>query len=62
MEDKEKDKIINGTESVDSDEAPTILDKEKDDVPAAKNIRRTMVIAIVILLIIYIIYELMLKD
>lgn len=62
MEDKEKDKIINGTESVDSDEAPAILDKEKDDVPAAKNIRRTMVIAIVILLIIYIIYELMLKD
>ncbi|MFZ4263741.1 hypothetical protein ACFRAE_17010 [Sphingobacterium sp. HJSM2_6] len=62
MEDKDKEHIVNGTESVASNEAPPILDKEKDDVPAANNLKRTMIIAIVVLLLVYFIYELMLKK
>jgi len=48
---------INGAEDVDETKVPKTVVEEKDDQPAANNIKRTIIIAIVILLIIYMIYE-----
>ncbi len=57
----ENNEKINAADSVDPNEAPEILDKEADDKPAAMNIRTTIIIAVVILAIIYAIYELSTK-
>jgi len=54
---EEKKMPINGAEDADETKVPQTVIDEKDDQPAANNIKRTIIIAIVILLIVYIIYE-----
>ncbi len=60
-EDKQGNKI-NNAEEVDPTKVPETVIEEKDDQPAANNITRTIIIAIVILAVIYFIYELTQKG
>lgn len=62
MENNQKGEKINNAEEVDSTKVPEIVTKEGDDAPAARNIRKTIIICVVILAIIYFVYELMMKG
>ncbi|MGO1520483.1 MAG: hypothetical protein ACTHWQ_03020 [Sphingobacterium sp.] len=62
MDEKEEDKKINAAEDVDHTKIPETVIKEKDDEPAGRNIQRTIIVAIIILAIFYLIYELVLKG
>lgn len=60
-EDEQGNKI-NNAEDVDPTKVPETVVKEKDDQPAANNLKKTIIIAIIVLAIIYFIYELVLKG
>lgn len=64
MEEKEDEQgnMINNAEDVDPTKVPQSVIKEKDDQPAANNMKRTIIIAIVLLLIIYLVYNLIMKG
>ncbi|WP_313190647.1 hypothetical protein [Sphingobacterium sp.] len=64
MQEKEDEQgnKINNAEEVDPTKVPETVVKEKDDQPAANNLKRTIIIAIIVLAIIYFIYELVLKG
>lgn len=64
MQEKEDEQgnKINNAEDVDPTKVPETVVKEKDDQPAANNLKRTIIIAIIVLAIIYFIYELVLKG
>ncbi len=64
MEEKEDEhgNKINNAEDVDPNKVPETVVKEKDDQPAANNLKKTIIIAIIVLAIIYFIYELVLKG
>lgn len=64
MEEKEDEhgNKINNAEDVDPTKVPETVVKEKDDQPAANNLKKTIIIAIIVLAIIYFIYELVLKG
>ncbi|WP_156307255.1 hypothetical protein [Sphingobacterium endophyticum] len=53
---------INNAEDVDPTKVPETVIKEKDDQPAANNLKRTIIIAIILLAVIYFIYEMVLKG
>ncbi|MGV6945804.1 hypothetical protein [Sphingobacterium kyonggiense] len=58
----EEEERINAADSVDPNEVPEVVKEEKDDKPAALNIRTTIIVAIIIMAIIYAIYELMTRN
>lgn len=64
MQEKEDEQgnKINNAEEVDPTKVPETVVKEKDDQPAANNLKKTIIIAIIVLAIIYFIYELVLKG
>ncbi len=64
MQEKEDEQgnKINNAEDVDPTKVPETVVKEKDDQPAANNLKKTIIIAIIVLAIIYFIYELVLKG
>ncbi len=53
---------INNAEDVDPTKVPETVIKEKDDQPAANNLKRTIIIAIILLAIIYFVYEMVVKG
>ena len=62
MEEKEEDKKINAAEEVDHTKVPETVIEEKDDEPAGRNVQRTIIVAVIIMAIFYLIYELVLKG
>ena len=62
MEEKEEDKKINAAEDVDPTKVTETVIEEKDDEPAGRNVQKTIIVAIIILAIVYLIYELVLKG
>jgi hypothetical protein len=64
MQEKEDEQgnKINNAEDVDPTKVPETVIKEKDDEPAAINIPRVIIIAIIIMAIFYMIYEFVLKP
>ncbi|GGE14782.1 MULTISPECIES: hypothetical protein [Sphingobacterium] len=64
MQEKEDEQgnKINNAEDVDPTKVPETVIKEKDDQPAANNMKRTIILAIVVLVIFYLIYEYVLKS
>lgn len=53
---------INNAEDVYPTKVPETVIKEKDDQPAANNLKRTIIIAIILLAIIYFVYEMVVKG
>ena len=53
---------INNAEDVDPTKVPESVIKEGDDERAAVNIPRVIIIAIIIMIVVYIIYEFILKG
>ena len=64
MQEKEEEhgNKINNAEDVDPTKVPETVIKEKDDQPAANNLKRTIIIAIILLAIIYFVYEMVVKG
>ena len=64
MQEKEDEQgnKINNAEDVDPTKVPETVIKEKDDQPAANNLKRTIIIAIILLAIIYFVYEMVVKG
>lgn len=64
MQEKEDEQgnKINNAEDVDPTKVPETVVKEKDDQPAANNMKRTIILAIIVLVVFYLIYEYVLKS
>lgn len=64
MQEKEDEQgnKINNAEDVDPTKVPETVVKEKDDQPAANNMKRTIILAIIVLVVFYLIYEYVFKS